>query len=100
MSKITGKGSEIVSPIDEFDEQQRHCPRMGHVIHFGYCRCCQNKLPCYKLMDCWYMQVPIHEFMAEHFSKDEIRAILTPPKSKLLSIVELVEAIKKDSSGK
>jgi hypothetical protein len=87
--------SEQTSRINDYDEHQSHCPRLGHIIHFGYCRSCQNKLPCFKIMDCWYMQVPIEEFLTTHFNADEIQNILSPPKPKLLSILELIEAAKK-----
>jgi hypothetical protein len=83
--------------IQEFDDRQQHCPRLGHFLNFGYCRTCQNQLPCFKIMDCWYMQIPIQEYLEKNFSAEQIQIILAPPKPKMISILEIVESVRKNN---
>ena len=83
--------------IQEFDERQQYCPRLGHFLNFGYCRTCQNQLPCFKIMDCWYMQIPVQEFLQKHFTPEQIQTILTPPKTKITSLLEIIQAAKKNN---
>ncbi len=67
---------------------------LGHDVPFRYCRTV-NGLPCSKIFDCWYQRMPIEEFIRQHYSQEEIDQILSPPKPKITTLVELIEKAKK-----
>jgi hypothetical protein len=48
-------------------------------------------LPCSKVLDCWFQQFPIEEFISEHYSEEEYKKIFEPPQSKISSLTEILE---------
>lgn len=81
--------------IEEHDNKTVRCRRLGHEVNFKYCRIMNNRLPCSSIVGCWQSQVDIGRFLNDHYSEEEIAQVLTPPKSKMESLVELVEKAKK-----
>jgi hypothetical protein len=50
-------------------------------------------------MDCWWERVEIEPYLKDHFTPEELnRSIFVNPKSKIISLVELVEQAKGKSS--
>ncbi|GBE13373.1 hypothetical protein BMS3Bbin14_00848 [bacterium BMS3Bbin14] len=84
----------ISTPPD--DHFQIRCPRLGHQIHFTYCRTENFGLPCFKTLDCWFHYFPVAEFLRRELSPDEWRdAFGKPVKPKILSLAELIEQAQK-----
>ncbi len=80
-------------PDDNF---QIRCPRLGHQIHFAYCRTENFGLPCFKTLDCWFHYFQVEEFLRRDLSPDEWRdAFGKPVKPKILSLSELIEQARK-----
>ena len=76
-------------PDDEF---RIRCRKLGHQIHFSYCRGENEGLPCMKTLDCWYPFFPVEEYLRGILSPEEFdRAFTSPQKPKVLSLVELIE---------
>ncbi|HNR50003.1 MAG: hypothetical protein BWZ01_01190 [Deltaproteobacteria bacterium ADurb.BinA179] len=74
------------------DEKTTRCPMLGHLVPFSYCRQCGDSLPCRKIMDCWSGRIDVQGFLDSTYTKEEISRIVSPPKAKLLQIVELARA--------
>jgi hypothetical protein len=71
------------------------CPRLGHLIHFYYCRSENQGLPCFKTLQCWYDHFLVEEFMRETLTPEEWdRVFNRPPKAKIVSLIELIEQAK------
>ena len=88
--------SKIIPPDNDF---QIRCPKLGHPIYFSYCRHENLGTPCFKTLDCWFSYFPVAEFLREELSQEEWEnAFEKPPKNKLLTLVELIEKIKKENS--
>ncbi len=68
---------------------------LGHFLPFNYCRTMNEGLPCTKILDCWFEMIPIQQFIAEHYSEEEQLRIFKPPKTKMVSLVEILENVKK-----
>ena len=81
--------------IDQYDDKMIRCPRIGGDVNFRFCRSENNMLPCRWIVGCWKMRMDINKFMADHYSKEEMDRILTPPKPKIESLVDLIEKAKK-----
>ena len=81
--------------IEQHDDKTIRCPRVGGYVNFQFCRSENMMLPCRWIVGCWQMQMDIHKFLDEHFSKEEKDKIFTPPKQKIESLVELIEKAKK-----
>lgn len=78
-----------VPPPDDF---QIRCRKLGQLIHYGYC-CRENQgLPCARTLDCWHPFFNVAEYLRGVLSPDGWAAAFeTPPKPKVLSLVELIE---------
>ncbi len=82
--------------IEEYDALIIRCPQLGGEVPFGYCRTVHEDLPCRSIMVCWEFRIEISTFLGEHFSVDQIQRALTPPaKTRLDTILDLVEKAKK-----
>ena len=81
-----------------FDDQRTRCPQLGHQVPFSYCRALAEGMPCRRIIDCWSGRVDIHGYLKRMCSPQEIARIMSPPKPKLLQIIELARAARDRSS--
>ena len=70
---------------------------LGHHLTFAYCRKTASKQPCRKIFDCWFEKLDIKQFIEENFTKEQIQALLAPPKTKMVSLVELIQQAKNNA---
>jgi hypothetical protein len=86
--------------LEEHDQDVLpRCPRLGHELNFGYCRRETRGKPCRLILDCWWERFDVRAFLqanlpAETMSQVE-SASASPPPSKMLSLVEIIEQAKK-----
>ncbi len=72
------------------------CPKLGHLITFSYCEKEQGTLPCVRALYCWAGHFDVEGYFKERLSEEEwVRAFETPPKPKLVTLLELIEQAKK-----
>jgi hypothetical protein len=83
---------------DHFDGVEIYCRKLGHYVTFGYCRSVAGGMPCGGIYDCAFEKIPVNEYMGEHYSDEEIAAIIAPPRPKIASIIDLIEQAKKSRS--
>jgi hypothetical protein len=81
--------------IEEYDEKIIRCPRIGGDVNFLFCRTENNLFPCRWIVGCWQTRIDIRKFLDEHYSEEERKKSLTSSKSKLVSLVEIIEKVKK-----
>jgi len=76
--------------MNHYDHLNKRCPMLGHDITFKYCR--GDNLPsvCRKIRDCWFETIPVDDYLQEHFSPEDIANITTPPRPKMMTLVELI----------
>ena len=82
---------------------EHYCKMLGHHVPFSYCvsspeQRTEQKL-CSQIRNCWFEQFDIDAYLEEHFSKEEILKLIEPKRTKMSSLVELIEKAKKASSG-
>ena len=79
------------------DDLVRRCPRLGGEITFSYCQSCEtDRLPCFKILDCWWEYFDVVQYLKEKLSEDQFNRLMTAkPKPKITSLVELIEQAKK-----
>ena len=82
-------------PISVFDDKEGYCRILGHYLPFSYCRCCQEGYPCSKVLDCWFEKFDVKKFIEENFSAEEIEQFLQPPKSKMQTLMTLIQQAQK-----
>lgn len=80
--------------IDSHDQKETRCPMLGHGVPFHYCRQLQQSIPCSRILNCWFESFDVQAFILNHFSHQQIKAMMTPPKSKLSSLLELIAQAK------
>ena len=80
-----------------YDNQEIYCRKLGHHLHFKYCREENLSLPCSKIRECWFSRIDVSQFLSENFSDEEVRAIESPAMPKISSIVGLITRITKES---
>ncbi|MEA3469850.1 MAG: hypothetical protein U9R57_16735 [Thermodesulfobacteriota bacterium] len=76
---------------DKYDKKEGYCKMLGHFLTFNYCRSANKGLPCSKVLDCWFQHFPIQEYINENYSADEQTKIFEPPKTKILTLAEILE---------
>jgi hypothetical protein len=78
------------------DNEIRRCPRLGGPVSFSYCmEGSESKLPCWKVIDCWWEIFDVKTYLKENLPEEDFRALLDQkPKSKIESILELIEKAK------
>jgi hypothetical protein len=69
---------------------------LGGEVPFQYCRTVNEDLPCRKIIICWEFRIEIGRFLNDYYSLDQIQRALAPPaKTRLETILELIEKAKK-----
>lgn len=81
--------------INQYDELESRCKVLGHPVSFHYCRTQTEGQACRHLLNCWFERFPIQEFAQAHLREEEIAALLSPPPSKLNTIIQLIEKARK-----
>ena len=82
--------------LEEHDGLIIRCPPLGGEVPFRYCRTVNEELPCRRMILCWGSRIEISKFLSEHYSIDQIQRALSPPtKSRVETIIELIEKAKK-----
>ncbi len=82
--------------IEAYDNLIIHCILLGGEVPFHYCRTMNEDLPCRRMLVCWEFRIEISNFLSEHYSVDQIQRTLAPPtKTKVETILDLIEKAKK-----
>lgn len=78
------------------DHLERRCPRLGGPVTFEYCRQCgDERLPCWKVFDCWWEYFDITAYLSSNLSEDTFNKLVnTKPMPKINTLVELIERAK------
>lgn len=85
--------------INENDQRNRRCPKLGHEVSFKYCREPGSSLPCNKIADCWFETFDIVTYLKENYNEEKLKEMVKVSKPKTLSLIELIEQAKKSSRG-
>lgn len=72
---------------ESHDREEGYCRKLGHHLSFGYCRRVNQGLPCALARDCWFERFPVAEFLAAHYTEEELAQATAPAASKLASIL-------------
>lgn len=76
-------------PADSF---QIRCSKLGHQIHFSYCRGENFELPCTRILTCWHSYFRVEEHLRDVLSAEEWEQTFEKPVlPKVLTLVELIE---------
>ncbi len=87
-------------PLEQYDSLEIRCRLLGHQVPFRYCRSSNEDLPCRRIMDCWWERIEIEAYLKEHFTQEELnRSVFVTPKSKIASLIELIEKAKRNGSS-
>jgi len=81
--------------MDKYDSINLYCRSLGHYVPFKYCRSLNNGLPCQRIKDCTYEILPIEEFLMHNYSPEQLQILSKSPQSKIGSILEIIEKVKK-----
>jgi hypothetical protein len=80
----------------ETNNKLTRCPRLGQEIKFAYCWQESGKLPCARIVDCWAPSFDVEALLKEKLSPEAWQSFISiKPKDKVLSLIELIEAVKK-----
>ena len=80
---------------DQYDKKEGYCRMLGHRLPFRYCRTAHNdELPCRKIVDCWFDEFPIMEFLAENYSEGQLKEAFQSHKSRVTTILEIIHRAK------
>jgi hypothetical protein len=76
---------------------QKRCPRLGGPVSFQYCRDFAGEtLPCWKIFECWWELFDVTGYLKDYLSEEDFnRLVQTKPKTKVLSLVDLIQNAEK-----
>ena len=81
---------------DQYDHLEIRCPRLGGEVAFSYCRKEGGDLPCPRIIICWQLYFPVEIYLRKHLTEGEWdRCFNRPPKTKMTTLIELIEEAKK-----
>jgi hypothetical protein len=86
--------------MDQYDNHEIYCRKLGHHLYFSYCRKENIGEPCSKIMSCWSQRIDISGFLKNHHadflkSQDEMSQ-----KPKIASIIDIINQVKSNHSAK
>jgi len=82
--------------MEKYENLEIRCPRLGGQITFAYCMQERGDLPCQRVITCWQAYFPVEAYLKEKLTTEEwVRCFNQPPKDKISTIFEIVEAAKK-----
>jgi len=87
--------------MEESDKKLiRRCPRLGNPVPFEYCEVCgDDQQPCFKILDCWWEHFDVVQYLKDNLSEDQFGHVMAArPKSKVASLVELIDQARKRNS--
>lgn len=88
-----------ISPPDE--DHTIRCPRLGHNLGFSYCRIENNGNPCFKALDCWFEHFQVQAYFEARLGPEKMQQLFRqPPKTKMISLLELIQQAQKNQSDK
>jgi hypothetical protein len=100
---VSCNAKEILSQgkimLTDHDRLLQRCPMLGHEVAFSYCRQPGQETPCRKIFDCWWETFDIQTFVGDNYPEEIPNAITQPPKPKMLSLIEIIEQARKNSSA-
>jgi hypothetical protein len=88
------------SSFEEHDNRTRRCPMLGHDVQFSYCRQPAAKNPCRKVLDCWWEAFDIRAYVEANYDRASIEQLLSPPKPKAMSLLELIRQAQERAGDK
>jgi hypothetical protein len=79
-----------------YDHLEIRCPKLGGEVAFAYCKKEAGDLPCSRILICWKPFFPVEAYLRERLTESEWdRCFNQPPKEKMTTLIELIEAAKK-----
>lgn len=77
--------------IDKHDQEYGYCRKLGHHLHFKYCRNEQNGAPCSKILDCWFEKFDVRAYVDKHYPELEAKLLNKTIPNKTLTIYDLIQ---------
>jgi len=82
-----------------YDHLEIRCPRLGGEVTFAYCQKEGGDLPCPRILTCWQPHFAVDAYLKEKLTETEWDSCFNrPPKDKVTTLIEMIEAAKKRKS--
>jgi hypothetical protein len=80
------------------ENMEIRCPKLGGEVTFAYCLKEAGELPCARIIHCWQPYFPVEDFIRKRLTaEDWQRCFNQKPKEKISTLLELIEAAKKQT---
>ena len=81
---------------------ERHCPRLGHMVRFDYCRTGGDSGdPCFKSLDCWWERFDVTGYFRHSLPEAAFNRLANArPPEKVASLVDLIHQARKRTQEK
>lgn len=80
------------------EQMEIRCPKLGGQVTFAYCLKEAVELPCARIINCWQPYFPVEAYLLEKLTSDDWeRCFNQKPKEKILTLLDLIEAAKKQT---
>ncbi|MFP4381090.1 MAG: hypothetical protein ACLFUS_11370, partial [Candidatus Sumerlaeia bacterium] len=85
--------------IEDQDHRKIRCRRLGHEVPFSYCRCESGDKPCRLILDCWWEQFDVRDFLEKNLPAETVQELIKKkaPPNKISSLIDLIQQAKNRS---
>ncbi len=82
------------------EEKELRCPKLGGQVRFSYCLKEGGDIPCSRIIKCWQPYLPVEAYLRKRLTDaDWERCFNQEPKPKMMTLIELIEAAKKNKES-
>jgi len=81
------------------EQMEIRCPKLGGQVTFAYCLKEAGELPCARIINCWQPYFPVEDYLRKRLTDADWECCFNKkPKEKILTLLELIEAAKKQTA--
>jgi hypothetical protein len=78
--------------MNRYDHLEIRCPRLGHDLHFSYCRKESGDLPCHRTVHCWSPFFLVEAYLREVFPAETLdRFSKQVAGDKMTTLIDLIQ---------
>ena len=85
--------------MNQYDNREIYCRKLGHHLYFSYCRKENMGAPCSKMTSCWIHRIDLDGFLKINYPNFQEYPDNSNAKPKIASIIDIINQVKSNQSA-
>ena len=86
--------------IEDNDERELRCRRLGHMVRFRYCRTQEGRTVCPHILNCWWEVFDVEDFLREELPEEDFaRLRKRSPRDKVGTLLDILQRVQERSGA-